>query len=366
MGLTASFEVSTGGEARHFSAAARDVQGVLYISLAELLAGVGGDCRVLPARVQMEYGMRTVLVGLNSVGVNTSQQSFDLSHPVVLVEGKAWMAKDDVPPFFERAFVLEVSEQQKQLPTPVAAQGNGRVVVQELPLTEEWVAPAPESPTPAEPLTAEPVSVAPTSPAQGGAPTPAAILRKHIERVVIDPGHGGNDLGTVGAGGLAEKTLSLSVAKRLAAHLKETTPLKLFMTRDEDSDLTVRERVAFANRQQGDLLISLHAGASFSSHAHGVAVFSPMGKDKLGTRAQRLAEGLAVGLGEATESSVQGVRVVPLRLQEGLGMPCVLVEVGYLTNTAEEALLQTEAYQERLVQGIVKGITQVLQDEEEL
>ena len=106
-------------------------------------------------------------------------------------------------------------------------------------------------------------------------------------------------------------------------------------------------------------------GQVFRHMRMGGGIFAD-GQGQAGNTCTAACRRLGSRAGEATESSVQGVRVVPLRLQEGLGMPCVLVEVGYLTNTAEEALLQTEAYQERLVQGIVKGITQVLQDEEEL
>jgi N-acetylmuramoyl-L-alanine amidase len=92
--------------------------------------------------------------------------------------------------------------------------------------------------------------------------------------IVIDPGHGGHDTGTIGAGGLREKDLALDVAKRLRDHIKSSHPdVEVVLTRDSDRFVALEERTAIANSKKADLFISIHANASPSRAASGVETF---------------------------------------------------------------------------------------------
>ncbi len=98
---------------------------------------------------------------------------------------------------------------------------------------------------------------------------PAGTLRT----VVIDPGHGGSDLGARGASGGVEKGVSLSVARRLKAALEGRLGVRVILTRDGDAGLGLDERAAVANNNKADLFISLHANASVRPGATGAQVF---------------------------------------------------------------------------------------------
>ena len=219
---------------------------------------------------------------------------------------------------------------------------------------------------------------------------PAGTLRT----VVIDPGHGGADNGARGAGGGLEKGVSLSVARRLKAALEGRLGVRVILTRDGDSGLGLDERAAVANNNKADLFISLHANASVRPGANGAQVFY-LNLDEYGDEVQRAAtaprESLPVfgggsrdievvawrfaqarhiersaTLARTIEASLRGrvtmnaraLQQGPLRVLVGANMPAVLVEIGFLTNPAQEAQLASDAYQNNIVQGIVDAVIQ--------
>jgi len=102
----------------------------------------------------------------------------------------------------------------------------------------------------------------------------ARQLGLEIKRVVIDPGHGGKDPGAIGPGGIKEKDIVLSVAKRLKKKLEEEAGLEVFMTRENDVFLPLEERTAIANTRKADLFISIHANAHRYSSMQGIETYS--------------------------------------------------------------------------------------------
>src|SRR5262249_2750659 len=92
-----------------------------------------------------------------------------------------------------------------------------------------------------------------------------------VRCIVIDPGHGGHDTGTIGSGGLREKDLVLDVARRLRDYIAKNYPdIEVLLTRDSDRFIALEERTAIANSKRADLFISIHANSSPSKVASGV------------------------------------------------------------------------------------------------
>ena len=106
------------------------------------------------------------------------------------------------------------------------------------------------------------------------APAGAVSLPDDLPRqkvVVIDPGHGGDDLGAVGPSGLAEKAVTLSVAQKMREILSETCEVHL--TRNGDFPVDLEDRTAVANHHRADVFVSLHAGGAFRHQGRGTVIF---------------------------------------------------------------------------------------------
>jgi N-acetylmuramoyl-L-alanine amidase len=223
-----------------------------------------------------------------------------------------------------------------------------------------------------------------------------------IKRIVIDPGHGGHDTGTISPNGLREKDLVLDVARRLRAYIKRNyAEIEVILTRDGDRFVALEERTAIANSRRADLFISVHANASESRAASGVETYfmSPdrapsenmqaaagenarAGGDGATEKAQpivasvtvgnRVAEsrelaryiqaGLVRGIGAASPRTAanRGVKHAPFAVLLGAAMPSVLAEVSFMSNPRDEALLQTSHFRERIAASLFGGLNAYL------
>jgi N-acetylmuramoyl-L-alanine amidase len=213
-----------------------------------------------------------------------------------------------------------------------------------------------------------------------------------ISRVVIDAGHGGHDPGARG-NGLAEAELVLDVALRLKKLLEKQTAVEVAMTRDSDVFIPLEERTAFANRQNADLFLSIHANASPNSRARGVETYY------LNFATNREAEAVAARENSASArtmhhlpdivraialnnkidesrdfaSMVQrsmvrrlsprnrqlrdlGVKQAPFVVLIGAGMPSVLAEISFITNKQEGQLLKTGAYRQQIAEALLEAV----------
>jgi N-acetylmuramoyl-L-alanine amidase len=221
-----------------------------------------------------------------------------------------------------------------------------------------------------------------------------AIAKKHLfeayKRVIaIDPGHGGNESGAQGPDGTAEKAVTLSLAKILAAELKRK--YRVVLTRTDDIQMNLVNRTATANHHKADLFISIHTGGSFVRGSSGILIYHyqdfsedswkhgqnmPIQRQNRNTpilwdRAQskyleksRLLAGLINtrlnGLSEVN-SSRQGA---PLLLLQGANMPAILIEIGYLTNPSEEKKMTDQSYLTGLAKKIRRGIDEYFDQEQ--
>ncbi len=220
-------------------------------------------------------------------------------------------------------------------------------------------------------------------------PTPGAPT---VRTIVLDPGHGGDELGAKGTKGSLEKAIALAVAKRLKASLESRLGARVLLTRDDDKTVGLDERAALANNNKADLFLSLHANASLRRAASGAEVFY-LNLDRADEEARKVAEseGVAMpvfgggtreidvilwemaqarhieesaGLARAMEvqlrtsvpMSPRAIQQAPFRVLVGANMPAVLVEMGYLTNTAQEGQLSNPDFQARLVAALTEAI----------
>jgi N-acetylmuramoyl-L-alanine amidase len=231
-----------------------------------------------------------------------------------------------------------------------------------------------------------------------GQPSLARELGLKIHRIVIDPGHGGNDTGTMGTHGLLEKNLCLDVALRLGELIEEKIPdAQVIYTRKDDRNIALEERTAMANEANADLFISIHANSSDSRQTRGVETYyvslatSPESKNlatrenalaesslhnlpellKKITRNEKLAESkqLAEYLQNALAERLQlvspletnrGVKQAPFIVLIGANMPAVLSEISFVSNTSDENLLLESGQRQRVAEGLYRGIAAYL------
>lgn len=189
--------------------------------------------------------------------------------------------------------------------------------------------------------------------------------------VAIDPGHGGQDAGAIGKDGATEQTVNLAVALQLQKLLKMRRGAPVVMTRDADYAVAPAQRLEAVARGQADVLLALHAQASFSPAAQGImlfiapdtAVVEPVetapGSAPVAVPAVNASRQLAEALHGAFTAA--GYRVAPVQeralLPLGHGnLPRVLIEMGYLTNAGDLARLRDLAQQQLLAQVLFNGL----------
>ncbi len=236
--------------------------------------------------------------------------------------------------------------------------------------------------------------------APSAAPSPTAPVELGgVRTVVIDPGHGGEEVGAKGPSGALEKDVTLAIARKLRSALANSLGLQAFLTRDRDEEIALDERAAVANNYKADLFVSIHANASRSLGAKGSEVYfltyqatddesrrmaaleggaftpgtpAPASGDLAlilwdMAQAEHLEESSALAsriqeeLADVTGSQGRGVKQAPFRVLVGAAMPAVLVEVAFISNAEEERLLVSDAYQGRVVAALVRGISRYQQ-----
>ncbi|HET8728643.1 MAG TPA: N-acetylmuramoyl-L-alanine amidase [Alphaproteobacteria bacterium] len=258
-------------------------------------------------------------------------------------------------------------------------------------------APAPVSRAPAPP---QPQAL--LQPAAAMIPFPAIPLprqrpeRAPVRLIAIDPGHGGIDPGAISVNGIQEKDITLEMARELRAVLEETGRYRVFMTRDSDIYLKLRERVALAREAGADLFLSVHADSIGDPSIRGASVYtlSDVASDReaamLAARENRadalsgveldpeddvmasilidlaqrlsqneskaLAERLVDSMGEETQMLGNAHRQAGFAVLKAPDVPSVLMELGYLSNEADEGRLRSEGYRRRLAQSIAEAI----------
>ena len=242
-------------------------------------------------------------------------------------------------------------------------------------------------------------TAADATPARAAVPTAdgetslVRALGLKIGRIVIDPGHGGHDSGTLGADGIEEKDVVLDVALRLGKLLHDRLGAEIIYTRSDDTFVPLETRTAIANKAQADLFLSIHANSSPDESARGVETYylnftsDPTALDvaarenavsdqsihQLSDLVKKIAlkdkiaesrefagdvEGsLYAGLQKGNAGlKDRGVKKAPFVVLIGANMPSVLAEISFVTNPRDAAELQQPEYRERVAESLYKGI----------
>jgi len=211
--------------------------------------------------------------------------------------------------------------------------------------------------------------------AQLTTPDTPAMLTPHMLTVVIDPGHGGNDTGTIGHNGLQEKQLTLDVAQRLGKLLEENLGAHVLYTRKNDHYISLENRSAVARKANADFFISIHANSSQYPTVNGIETYyfksssevmeNAGGTGARGTdssdRARRFAAAVQQSLIHnlsSTQAAVRdrGVRSAPFVVLRDMQMPAVLAEISFISSEADEQQLRTSTYRDRIANALFQGI----------
>jgi N-acetylmuramoyl-L-alanine amidase len=287
------------------------------------------------------------------------------------------------------------------------------------PIKADVPAPAPAEPTKAQlakpadtkqPGAAEP----PATPTQAGIPVPlpegvgkaarhtsagdtslVRTLGLKINRIVIDPGHGGHDQGTEGRHGLLEKDVVLDIARRLGKLVEERMGAEVIYTRTDDTFIPLQGRTALANEKKADLFLSIHVNSSPVARTAGVETYylnikgssqdaldvaarenassqqsvfeladiiQKIAKQNKAEESREFAGRIQAALYAFSRRNVpgarnRGVRTAPFVVLIGANMPSVLAEIGFLSNPREEALLKRPDYRQKVAEALFRGLS---------
>ena len=210
-----------------------------------------------------------------------------------------------------------------------------------------------------------------------------------IRTIAVDPGHGGDDLGTQAADGLTEKDLTLAVARRLKAAIEGRLGVRVLLTRDEDRSVPLDERAAVANNNKADLFISLHANASWRPATSGASIYVAAFDDTVRAsatvspervpifggglrdielvlwdlaqirhvdRSTEFARLLGLQLSDRVPLAARPFERAPFRVLESANMPAALIELGYLTNPEQARQLADAGFQNAFVQAVYDAV----------
>ena len=193
-----------------------------------------------------------------------------------------------------------------------------------------------------------------------------------VHNVLIDPGHGGSDDGSASTRGDREKDIALQMANRLRAYLLERAPdLDVRLTREDDRYISNEERRNMANDWRADVFISIHCNGWFDKDRRGFSVATwaipavnpywslPPSAVRIGNVVRDtdlLANAILVKMDAALSLPNRGRADADLDVLDGLAMPAVLVECGYLTSSDDRKLLVSDSFQERAAQAISDAV----------
>ncbi len=219
-----------------------------------------------------------------------------------------------------------------------------------------------------------------------------------VNRIVIDAGHGGHDDGTIGPHGVLEKDVVLDVALRLSKLVQQKMGSEVVLTRSDDTFIPLRERTTIANDHKADLFLSIHANSSPAPEVAGTETFylnftnvagsldvaarENAGSDKTVGELKDLIQSITLNdkieeshtFAEDVQNSIhlnaqhanvaahnRGVKRAPFVVLIGASMPSVLAEIGFLSNSRDEANLGKPEYRQKVAEALYKGLAQYSQ-----
>ncbi len=191
--------------------------------------------------------------------------------------------------------------------------------------------------------------------------------------VLLDPAHGGDEPGVV-SDKLREKDLTLKLALLIREEAQKIPGLRVQLTRSTDQTLSIAERVKSTGTTKADALLSLHLNAGFGKSANGYEVYFPgfrqplpggsnssaiindMARNTALNDSVRLAQRIQAALETVFPRKGRGLRESPIPLLDGLTIPGLVVEIGFLTDPDDRKRLTSEQTQKALARALVTGL----------
>ena len=222
----------------------------------------------------------------------------------------------------------------------------------------------------------------------------AQRFRNRLGRIVLDPGHGGKDPGAIGLSGLREKRVALDIAFRTRRVLRRVLPgNRVYLTRTTDRYISLSDRTSFANENDADIFVSIHANSARSRRIHGIETYllseasssralrlaaresgttlarmsdlqkilNDLGLRSKVTESQQLARQVQQAMLSRLRPGYRGIRDLgvkrgPFYVLLGAQMPSILVEVAFISNRREARRMSSPKYRQALAEGIARGI----------
>lgn len=244
----------------------------------------------------------------------------------------------------------------------------------------------------------QPAAAVPDTVGTPSAPSAPRRTANQIRTIVIDPGHGGKDAGTVSRRGLEEKTITLKVSLRLRDLIKNRLDKRVLMTRDRDDFIELGERAKFANANEADLFISVHVNSHPQPSVKGIEIYhfgeakdqralevaarengTPINGNGIGWEylvadlltAKRIEESLELAW-QTKEAMVKhldgqyqtvdhGVKTAPFYVLRYTAMPSILAEIAFMSNASEEQLMRQSAFIDDIAEALFQGIKSYLE-----
>lgn len=171
-----------------------------------------------------------------------------------------------------------------------------------------------------------------------------------IQTIVIDPGHGGQDLGAADSY-VYEKHINLDVARRLERSLKEAG-FKTIMTRSKDEFIALSERSSIANRARNAIFVSVHFNSSYRTAALGIETFFRA------SNSEKLAGAVQKELIKNTKATDRGVKTANFAVLRNTKHPAILVEGGFVSNKDERSAMCDPLYRQIVADSIARAVVQ--------
>ncbi len=272
-----------------------------------------------------------------------------------------------------------------------------RLVIDVLP---EGIDPQPE----AEDAAKEKPPPVPEKKPGAGVSTPSSAQNRAqgYRTIIIDPGHGGLEVGAMGQNGTLEKDITLSLSRKLRAIIERNLAYRVVLTRDRDVDVPLEMRAAIANNEHAFLFISIHANGFPGSKARGAETYFlnlnatdeearrlaymennsteldqiqgdagddikmilwDMAQSNYLKQSSQLAELIQSELNTLRDTRNRGVKQAPFKVLTGVACPAVLVEVAFISNPDEERKLLTDDFQNAVAEAIFAGMAKYIRQQ---
>lgn len=188
--------------------------------------------------------------------------------------------------------------------------------------------------------------------------------QKSFFAILLDPGHGGNDVGARGKRGMNEKDINLDIAKRVRDKL-QTYGIKVIMSRPKDEFITLWRRTSLAKTSRPHLFVSIHTNAARSRSVNGAEIFyygnanfkenGPQYKQNR-LKSYQFAKLVQYHLSKSAKIKSRGVKSAKYFVLRNSSAPAVLIEVGFITHAEEESRLVTTSHRNLIAQAITQAV----------